>query len=134
MATTFRPHEHIRRRAEFELAYNAGAKISSRWMTMFVRPNGGQCPRLGIAATRKMGDAVARNRAKRLTRELFRAHKPDTPVDIVVVPRREFVDAPFPTLERDFTALLARAGRGTGPDEPTRRSRGPRRSRADSRV
>ena len=41
-------------------------------MTCFALPNGLTAPRLGIAASAKMGNAVARNRAKRLVRELFR--------------------------------------------------------------
>jgi ribonuclease P protein component len=93
-------------------------------MTMFVRQNVGGSARLGVAATRKIGGAVIRNRAKRLTRELFRNHKPTSAVDIVVVPRRQFLDAPYPSLEREFDNLLERA---TQPG----RSRG---ARVDSRV
>ena len=106
---TFRPHEHIRRRADFEAIYESGVKVNGRLMTMFVRQNHGESPRLGIAATRKIGGAVIRNRAKRLTRELFRHHKPASAVDIVVIPRREFIDAPYPSLEREFDTLLDRA-------------------------
>lgn len=130
---SFRPLEHIRRRADFEQVYAIGAKVNGQFMTMFVRPNAEGHPRLGVAATRRIGGAVIRNRAKRLTRELFRHHKPPTGLDIVVVPRREFLDAPYPTLEREFVTLFERA---------TRISPGPRRtqpgrargSRADSRV
>ena len=121
---TFRPREHIRRRADFEAIYQSGTKVSGRLMTMFVRENHSEHARLGIAATRKIGGAVIRNRAKRLTRELFRHHKPASAVDIVVVPRREFLDAPYPSLEREFNSLLGRASK---PGRP----RGPR---ADSRV
>jgi ribonuclease P protein component len=135
VATSFRPREHVRRRADFEAAYTAGAKVSSRLMTIFWRPNGGSFPRLGIAATRKIGRAVIRNRAKRLARELFRTLKPDAAVDIVVVPRREFVEAPFPSLERDFEALLDRAARSRQPGDSVRAQRGSaRRPRGDSRV
>ena len=44
---------------------------SGRLMTMFTRERESGPARLGIAATRKMGAAVERNRAKRLVRELF---------------------------------------------------------------
>lgn len=125
---TFRPPEHIRRRADFELAYNQGVKVNGRLMTMFVRANSDGHARIGIAATRKIGGAVVRNRAKRLTRELFRSQKPTAALDVVVVPRREFVDAPYSTLEREFAGLLQRA---LGPNTGPRRSRG---ARADSRV
>ena len=108
---TFLPHEHIRRRSDFEAIYALGIKVSGRLMTMFVRENAIGFARLGIAATRKIGSAVIRNRAKRLTRELFRHRKPATAIDIVVVPRRPFLDAPYPSLEREFDSLLERAAR-----------------------
>ena len=50
---TFRPLEHVRRRADFEQAYDAGAKVSGRFMTMFVMPNAVGYARLGVAATRR---------------------------------------------------------------------------------
>ena len=104
----FRPGEHVRKRADFELIYKTGFKRSGRLMTMFTRDREAATPRLGIAATRKMGPAVERNRAKRLVRELFRHHKPNAGVDVVVVPRREMLDAPYARLEAEFCALLIR--------------------------
>lgn len=108
MRQDFRPAEHIRRRAEFEQAYQEGLKINGRYMLVFLRPSGLASPRLGIAATRKIGGAVVRNLAKRRVRELFRHHKPSTVLDVVVVPRRELVNAPFASLEAEFRALLDR--------------------------
>lgn len=134
---TFRPRDHIRRRADFEAIYESGARVSGRLMTVFVRPSVTGHARLGIAATRKIGGAVIRNRAKRLTRELFRSHKPSAALDIVVVPRREFLDASYPSLEREFDALVERAARfphraGGSAARPGRgRARG---ARPDSRV
>ena len=103
--------ERIRRRAEFKRVYEHGARLRGRFMTLFVLPNGGASARLGIAATQKLGDAVRRNRAKRLVRELFRRRKPKTCLDIVVVPRRELFDASLPALEADYCAALERLAR-----------------------
>jgi ribonuclease P protein component len=109
--TGFRPAEHVRKRADFELIYKTGFKRSGRLMTMFTRERGAGPARLGIAATRKMGDAVERNRAKRLVRELFRHHKPGVAIDIVVVPRREMLDAPYDRIETEYRSLLAKSAR-----------------------
>jgi ribonuclease P protein component len=107
----FRPEERIRRRTEYVAVYDRGRKIPGRLMTVFLLENGLARPRLGIAATRKYGSAVQRNRAKRLVREVFRRHKPSRPLDIVVVPRREMLAADFVRVESEYLAALERRGR-----------------------
>ena len=104
--------DRIRRRPEFERIYSTGAKLHGRLMTVFVMPNGKATPRFGVAATRKLGSAVERNRAKRRARELFRRRKNIGGLDIVIVPRREMLDAPFAALEADYAALLTRPRQG----------------------
>ena len=132
--STFTRPEHIRKRADFEQTYDTGNRASGRFMTMFARSTGDRSARLGIAATRKIGGAVVRNLAKRRVRELFRQRKPITGLDIVVVPRREFPDAPFASLEREFDALLERLRPGKDARTAPARPRRPRRAGADSRV
>lgn len=105
------PAERVRRRPDFERAYSSGVRIHARFMTLFVVANGGTATRLGVAATRKLGPAVERNRAKRLAREVFRRHKIGEGLDIVIVPRREMLDASFASLETDYTSALERRGR-----------------------
>jgi ribonuclease P protein component len=60
----FRPSERIRRRAEFQGVYERGIRIRGRYSTTFFLPNNSGSGRLGIAATKKLGGAVPRNRAK----------------------------------------------------------------------
>jgi ribonuclease P protein component len=107
--TRFTAAEHVRKRSDFELIYQTGFKRSGRLMTLFTREREAGAARLGIAATRKMGGAVERNRAKRVVREVFRHHKPPGAIDVVVVPRREMLDAPYERVEAEFRSLLLRS-------------------------
>ncbi|MEI6668205.1 MAG: ribonuclease P protein component [Acidobacteriota bacterium] len=100
--------ERVRRRPEFLANYERGTRCSSRLMTVFVMANGGAMARLGIAATRKYGNAVQRNRAKRLIREVFRRHKPLAPLDVIVVPKRDMLVADYQTVESDYCAILTK--------------------------
>lgn len=105
--------ERVRRRPDYLAAYERGTRLSGRLMTVFLLDNGQASARLGIAATRKLGDAVERNRAKRLVRETFRRNKPQAGFDIVVIPRREMLVADFVTVQADYRAILKRRLRRT---------------------
>lgn len=78
---------------------------------MFRFANGSGTGRLGIAATRKLGGAVVRNRAKRLVREVFRRNKIASGFDLVIVPRRELLVTSLINLEREFRNILERIAR-----------------------
>jgi ribonuclease P protein component len=99
------------RRPEFSRVFDTGLRIHGRFVTLLLSANAGRHPRLGIVASRKLGDSVRRNRAKRLIREVFRqtAPPPGQPgLDVVVIPRREIFDAPYSGLESDFRGALGR--------------------------
>jgi ribonuclease P protein component len=108
--TTFTRQEHIRRRAEFQRVYDRGRRVHGRFSTLFLLRTELAVTRLGIAATKKLGGAVQRNRAKRLIREVFRRNKIDAGFDIVVVPKRELFDATLTALEAEYRNNLRRAG------------------------
>lgn len=106
---TFRPVERIRRRADFQQIYNRGVKIHGRFSTVFTLANPAGAGRLGIAATRKLGGAVERNRAKRLIREVFRRNKIAKGFDVVVIPKRDLLNANLTVLEADYRAIIERS-------------------------
>ena len=107
----FRPDERIRRRAEYQKIYQKGFRLNGRFSTIFFLPNHQQTGRLGIAATKKFGGAVQRNRAKRLIREVFRHNKLAPGFDVVVVPRRGLLETSLTILEADYRATLERRPR-----------------------
>jgi len=64
---------HLRHASEFRHVYTHGKRYDGQLMTAFIQPNGLSHHRLGITASRKAtGNAVERNRSKRLLRETFR--------------------------------------------------------------
>jgi ribonuclease P protein component len=105
----FRPYERLHRRAEFQKVYDRGVKAHGRYLMLMALPNAQPFGRLGIAATKKLGGAVARNKAKRLIREVFRRNKIAPGFDIVVVPKRELLDATLTALEAEFLQVLDRS-------------------------
>ena len=117
----FRPAERIRQRADFKRIYELGRRLQGKYSTIFLIPNELGFGRLGIAATRKLGGAVERNRAKRLIREVFRRNKIAQGFDIVVVPRRGLIDASLTALEGDYNTTIERQlGRASRPAPASR--------------
>ena len=74
---------------DFLALYKKGRFASSKYSVIYVRPNGKPFNRLGITAGKKVGNAVCRNRAKRLIRLAYRNAEIKLPVgmDIVIVAR-----------------------------------------------
>ena len=104
----FQPRERIRKRADFERAYEHGVRVHGRFVTLFLLHTGLNVGRLGVSATRKLGGAVVRNRAKRQIRDIFRRHKVDQGFDVVVVAKRELIDAGTSAIETEYRRNLDR--------------------------
>jgi ribonuclease P protein component len=111
----FRSTARLRARAEFVEVQQGGRRVSGRYVTLIGLPNTLGADRLGIVASKRVGGAVVRNRAKRRLREIFRRDRPARAaagtarsLDVVAIARRELVDAPFAAAEADFVAALGR--------------------------
>ena len=81
--------QKLNQNADFQRLYRSGAFCSLGSALIYVRPNKLPYNRLGITAGKKIGNAVKRNRAKRIIREAYRAAEPLLPIglDLVVVAR-----------------------------------------------
>ena len=114
----------IRKRADF-LAANRGLRVARPGFVLLANPNGGLGKRYGVTVTKKIGNAVVRNRMKRRFRELLRAALPAAGLpdhDHVLIGREGGIERDFAQMREDLAAALARAAAGKG-DKPRPRKR-----------
>ncbi len=97
----------MRRRADFLKAQAQGQRLYSRHFGVTIQAAGAGFPRLGLAVTRRLGNAARRNRVKRLLREFFRRHKVALPPkDIVIMAKKGAEALTYPEVDQELSRLL----------------------------
>ncbi|WP_436855493.1 ribonuclease P protein component [Staphylococcus caeli] len=84
----------IKKNSDFQFIYKKGKSVANRQFVVYTRINSElEHFRLGISVSKKLGNAVVRNRIKRAIRENFKVHKADIlPMDIIVIARQPAKD------------------------------------------
>ncbi len=104
--------QRLRRTAQFQETYDQNRRWHCRLMVLFLRSAPDASLRLGVVASKKVGNAVERARAKRRLREAFRRNRSRFTAsanDVVLVARRSILTAPWADVVSELLRLAAQA-------------------------
>jgi ribonuclease P protein component len=102
----------IKQGRDFARARTTGKRIANGCLVAnWVELPAGAASRIGVIASRKVGESVVRSRARRLLREAYRVHQLELrqPLDLVLVARPSIVGKGFGEVEKDFVNAMRRA-------------------------
>lgn len=111
MNLRFTKAERLTLQKEFERVFQEGKVFKDAKVVLYVAANGLPHSRLGLVVSKKVGNAVRRNRAKRLLREVYRLNKHllAVHIDMIAIPRQPFSsDLKRSDVEQGFKKLLLR--------------------------
>ena len=102
----------IKDNCEFRKIYEEGRTRADRNLVLYVRPRSTGEPRIGISASKKIGNSVVRHRVTRLLREAFRLHRSSISVscDLVFVVRKDGAVQGYHAIEASFLKLCRAQG------------------------
>ncbi len=108
------PPPHLKRRADFLRVARLGRKVPAPELVLQALPREDHAPlRVGFTVTKKVGNAVVRNRTRRRLREAARlvlAQQNLAGLDLVLIGRDATRARPFQALKDDLRRALAKAG------------------------
>lgn len=117
---SYPPRYRLRRRPEILKVQRGGRRRRRRHLTVCLRPNELGHPRFGSAVSRKVGNAVVRNRVKRRLREVFRHLRPQLDgLDVFILTRPAIATASLQTMMEEITSGLSLPPLTEGPFAPS---------------
>jgi ribonuclease P protein component len=110
MAESLAPRERIRKKKDFLVLYRKGYRYRSPYFNLIGLSSALAYSRVGVVASRKVGNAVARNKAKRWMRDLFRRNKEllRSPVDLLIVASAAIREATWAELEESYLQAVGK--------------------------
>ena len=102
----------LRKKSDFNCIYNKGKSIGDRYVVLFYRKNGFKFNRTAFLASKKVGNAVSRNRARRLMKESYRtlSSKLEDGYDYIFIARSTIVHRKCAEVLKSMTSACKRAG------------------------
>ncbi len=99
--------ESLKKNSDFRNVYENGKSYANKYLAMYVLENNREVNRLGISASKKVGNSVIRHRFARLVRESYRLHENifNSGLDIVVVARKNAASVRYYEIERALLHL-----------------------------
>ncbi|MFW6287248.1 MAG: ribonuclease P protein component [bacterium] len=102
--------DRLRKSKEFGRVYNRGKSLATYNLVLYYFPNKSNINRVGFSISKKIGNAVVRNKIKRRLREIIRLKENvKTGYDIIVIARKPVVKLDYKGMERDINKLFDRA-------------------------
>ena len=116
----------LKKKKDFQVVYSRGKSYANRFLVLYVFRSHGLQGKVGFAAGKKLGNAVKRNRVKRLLRESYRLHQVEIEegFSLLLVGRKAALDIKCQDLEKAFLALGRKAGIMAGDKEASKSERG----------
>ncbi len=113
---------------EFGAVYNKGKSVGDRYVVLFYKKNGLPYTRTGFLASKKVGNAVMRNRARRLMKESVRLMDPlPAGYDMIFIARNTIEGKSCKEVQRSIASAVRRAGivkKGDSRKAPVEKNRG----------
>ncbi len=98
----------LRKNMEFKRVYNGGKSYWNRNLILYVRKNDLQNSRIGITITKKIGNAVVRNRIRRRIKEIIRLKLGNikSGYDLILIPKKNVGDISYKDLESAMIHIM----------------------------
>jgi len=108
MPDTFGPLERIKKKKDFLHLYKKGKRYRGKYFNLVYLSNASDFSRMAVVVSKKVGNAIKRNKFKRWMRTLFRRNKNllKDPLDIIIIVKREIFEASWLKLQEDYLSAI----------------------------
>lgn len=104
--------EVLRKKSDFSAIYNKGKSVGERYVVLFHKKNNLPYNRMGYLASKKVGNSVERNRARRLMKESFRQLEKDVKEgrDLIIIARNTIGNKSMQEVQKSMFSAFKKSG------------------------